>query len=47
MPSFEVIYRNGTVVNQDGRGARDIGVTGGRVAFVQYPSSGFDGNSPC
>jgi dihydroorotase len=34
MPSYDVIYRNGTVVNQDGRGARDIGVTGGRVAFI-------------
>jgi dihydroorotase len=34
MPSYDVIYRNGTVVNQDGRARRDIGVTGGRVAFI-------------
>ncbi len=34
MPNYDVIYRNGTVVNQDGRARRDIGVTGGRVAFI-------------
>ncbi len=34
MPNYDVIYRNGTVVNQDGRAIRDIGVTGGRVAFI-------------
>jgi dihydroorotase len=34
MPNYDVIYRNGTVVNQDGRAARDIGVTGGRVAVI-------------
>ncbi|MBN8943587.1 MAG: dihydroorotase [Rhizobiales bacterium] len=32
--TFDVIYRNGTVVNQDGRGQRDIGVTGGRIAAI-------------
>ncbi len=34
MPNYDVIYRNGTVVNQDGRAIRDIGVTAGRVAFI-------------
>jgi dihydroorotase len=34
MPNYDVIYRNGTVVNQDGRTLRDIGVTAGRVAFI-------------
>ena len=30
--TFDLILRNGTVVNHDGRVARDIGVTGGRIA---------------
>ena len=30
--SFDLILRNGTVVNHDGRALRDIGVTGGRIA---------------
>jgi len=34
MPNYDVIYRNGTVVNQDGRAIRDIGITAGRVAFI-------------
>jgi dihydroorotase len=34
MPNYDVIYRNGTVVNQDGRAVRDIGVTAGRVAAI-------------
>jgi dihydroorotase len=34
MPNYDVIYRNGTVVNQDGRGQRDIGVTDGRIACI-------------
>ena len=34
MPNYDVIYRNGTVVNHDGRALRDIGVTAGRVAFI-------------
>ena len=34
MPNYDVIYMNGTVVNQDGRALRDIGVTAGRVAFI-------------
>jgi dihydroorotase len=32
--TFDVIYRNGTVVNQDGRGERDIGVVDGRIAAL-------------
>lgn len=34
MTTYDVIFRNGTVVNQDGRGQRDIGVTAGRIAFI-------------
>jgi len=34
MPNFDVIYRNGTVVNQDGAAQRDVGVTGGKVAAI-------------
>jgi dihydroorotase len=30
--SFDALYRNGTVVNQDGLAARDIGIRGGRIA---------------
>lgn len=32
--TFDVIFRNGTVVNHDGTGMRDIGVTGGRIAAI-------------
>jgi dihydroorotase len=32
--TFDFILHGGTVVNQDGTGARDIGVTGGRVAEI-------------
>src|SRR3954467_3451932 len=31
---FDVILKSGTVVNQDGEGVRDIGVTGGRIAAI-------------
>ncbi len=34
MPNFDVIYRNGTVVNQDGAALRDVGVTAGKVAAI-------------
>ena len=33
-PIFDRIYRNGTVVNQDGRGEADIGVTAGKIAAI-------------
>src|SRR6478736_7481039 len=29
--TFDVILKGGTVVNQDGRGQRDVGITGGRI----------------
>ena len=29
---FDVILKGGTVVNQDGEGVRDIGITNGRIA---------------
>src|ERR1700716_3365856 len=32
--SFDVILKSGTVVNQDGEGMRDIGVTNGRIAAI-------------
>ena len=32
--TFDVIFRGGTVVNQDGIGRRDIGVVGGRIARI-------------
>ena len=32
--TFDLILHGGTVVNQDGAGARDIGVTGGRIAEI-------------
>src|ERR1700749_4032363 len=31
---FDTILKSGTVVNQDGEGVRDIGVTGGRIAAI-------------
>src|ERR687883_1749776 len=31
---FDVILKFGTVVNQDGEGVRDIGITGGRIAAI-------------
>ena len=32
--TFDLILKGGTVVNQDGTGPRDIGVTGGRIAAI-------------
>jgi dihydroorotase len=32
--TFDLILKGGTVVNQDGTGLRDIGVTGGRIAAI-------------
>ena len=32
--TFDTILKAGTVVNQDGEGVRDIGVTGGRIAAI-------------
>jgi dihydroorotase len=32
--TFDLVFRNGTVVNQDGVGHRDIGVTDGRIAAI-------------
>ena len=32
--TFDVIVKGGTVVNHDGRGERDIGVRGGRIAAI-------------
>src|SRR5438445_1387639 len=31
---FDVILKGGTVVNQDGEGVRDVGVTNGRIAEI-------------
>src|SRR6202790_2497545 len=32
--TFDTILKSGTVVNEDGEGIRDIGITGGRIAAV-------------
>lgn len=32
--TFDLIFRGGTVVNQDGETARDVGVSGGRIAAL-------------
>ncbi len=32
--TYDLILKDGTVVNQDGAGVRDIGVTGGRIAAI-------------
>src|SRR3954462_13071637 len=34
MATFDLILRGGTVVNHDGEGERDIGVTGGKIAAI-------------
>jgi len=34
MATFDLILKNGTVVNHDGEGVRDIGVSGGRIAAI-------------
>lgn len=31
---FDLILKSGTVVNQDGEGVRDVGITGGRIAEI-------------
>jgi dihydroorotase len=35
--TFDLIIRGGTVVNHDGRGERDIGIRGGRIAAIGVP----------
>jgi dihydroorotase len=32
--TFDLVLKGGTVVNQDGTGRRDVGVTGGRIAAI-------------
>src|ERR1700709_1355218 len=32
--TFDTILKSGTVVNQDGEGVRDIGITNGRIAEI-------------
>ena len=34
LPTFDTLLRGGEVVNQDGRGLRDIGISGGRIAAL-------------
>src|SRR5947209_18320202 len=34
---FDTILKGGTVVNQDGEGVRDVGVSGGRIAEIGAP----------
>jgi hypothetical protein len=40
-------WRPGARADVDAQSWCTRSVTGGRVMFVQYPSGGFDGNSPC
>ena len=42
--SFDTIFKGGIVVNQDGEGARDIGVSGGRIAAIGDLSAASAGN---
>src|ERR1700736_5542297 len=32
--TFDTLLKSGTVVNQDGEGIRDIGISGGRIAAI-------------
>lgn len=41
--TFELVFRNATVVNQDGVGPRDIAVAGGRIAVIGALSSAVAG----
>src|SRR3982074_933154 len=40
---FDIILKSGTVVNQDGEGIRDIGITNGRIAAIGSPGSARSG----
>src|SRR5947209_1263481 len=37
--TFDTILKGGTVVNQDGEGVRDIGISGGQIAEIGVPGS--------
>src|ERR1044072_6203904 len=37
--TFDTILKGGTVVNQDGEGVRDIGISGGQIAEIGAPGS--------
>ena len=43
--TYDLILKGGTVVNHDGQGRRDIGVTGGRVAMIGDLSAASAGQS--
>src|SRR4051794_31501242 len=32
--SYDVIFKSGTIVNHDGEGVRDLGITAGRIAAI-------------
>ena len=34
--TFDLVLKNGTVVNQDGTGIRDVGVINGRIAEIGW-----------
>jgi dihydroorotase len=40
---YDLLLKNGTVVNQDGRGVRDVAVTDGRIAAIGVIDSGSAG----
>ncbi len=43
--TFDVVFKNATVVNQDGEGIRDIGVAGGRIAALGSIDAGRAGEA--
>jgi dihydroorotase len=43
--TFDLVLKGGTVVNQDGAGVRDIGVTGGRIAEIGSIGAGRAGET--
>ncbi|HNR77656.1 MAG TPA: dihydroorotase, partial [Parvularculaceae bacterium] len=43
--TFDLILKNGTVVNHDGEGKRDIGVSGGRIAEIGDLSAASSGET--
>ncbi len=43
--TYDLILKGGTVVNQDGAGVRDLGISGGRIAAIGELSSGSAGET--
>ena len=43
--TFDIVLRNGTVVNQDGEGLRDVGIRDGRISFIGAIADGRAGET--